>query len=138
MTQGHSLTFLAYESSPADTGEPTVTQVYPVRSDVLAVEIATGKVIYGQQVPYRPELEDQIQEADERGDRMVVKRDRARLGHLIGPSRDILYTFDQFVGSDLDPQWLDRPDSYRLTSTTDYCVRSSASASQSVSQKQAN
>ncbi len=119
VTQGRSLTFIAYESSPAETGEPTVTQVYPVRSDVLAVEIETGKVIYGQQVPYKPAPGDQIQEPDEQGDRVVLKRGRERLGHLIGPNRDILYTFDQFKGSDLEPQWADRPDSYRLTSATD-------------------
>ena len=125
ITQGRSLTFIAYESgSQANDGEPTVTQVYPVRSDILALEIETGKVILGKQVPYKPASVDLIQPADDRGDRVVLQRNRQRLGHLIGANRDILYTFDQFEGSNLDPEWADRPGSYRLTSKTDAEFRS--------------
>jgi len=113
LTQGQALTFVAHGRDRAPTGEPTVTQVYPVRADVLAVEIETGTVIYGQQRPYVPLPGDRLRNGNE------VRRNGSTVGILVGANQDILYSPDAFKGSDLDESWADRAASYRLSSPTD-------------------
>ena len=113
LTEGQSLSFVSHVAKPSSDGSPVVTQIYPVRSDILALEIQTGTVVPGQQQPYEPEPEDDINDDD------IVKRDGQTLGKLVGTDNSILYTFDQYVGEDINQSWLHTADHYRLHSPND-------------------
>ncbi|MDB9528263.1 glycoside hydrolase family 9 protein [Oscillatoria sp. CS-180] len=113
LTEGETLLFAALKSRQRANGLPTVTQVYPVSADMLAVEIETGSVTYGQQRRYRPRSSDQIE------DNGVLKRDGQTIGRVVGRDRTILYPLDQYQGRDVPQSWLDNLRSYRLTSPTD-------------------
>lgn len=113
LAQGETLLFAASEPGQWTDGTPTVTQVYPVSDDILAVEIETGKVIPGQQYTYRSQSSDLVT------DEGVLKRNGESLGYIVGRNSDILYTFDRYQGRDIRQRWLDTTRNYRLTSTTD-------------------
>lgn len=95
-----------------------VSQAYLVKSDILAVRVDTGKVIYGKQIPYQPQAGDQIVQPRPVGDDWVIRNGKA-IGALVGKQRNTLHTLDQFVPSAFDPQWADRITSYRITSQDD-------------------
>ncbi|HEY9890022.1 MAG TPA: glycoside hydrolase family 9 protein [Candidatus Obscuribacterales bacterium] len=108
LTQGRSLLVAAQPRPGAPQGVPTVTRVYPVQANLLAVEIETGRVVYGRQLPYQPQPGDRV---DEDG---RVQRQSRPLGRLVGAEQTLVYTFDQYQGRDLPARWLDEPDHYQL------------------------
>jgi len=112
-TEGQALLYAAHGNQQSIDGEPTVTQIYPVKDDILAIEIETGAVAYGYQQPYQPEPGDRV------NDKNIVRRDQQKIGRLVGADEDILYTFDEYQGNDLSQEWLTTPQNYRLTSPAD-------------------
>ncbi|WP_017327468.1 glycoside hydrolase family 9 protein [Synechococcus sp. PCC 7336] len=101
----------------AETSAPQIARVYPVREDVLALEIETGRVIRGEQQIYVPDPRDEIAE-NGKGEAWVTRNGRA-LGVLVGDDRQILYSLDRFAGDPLDTDWADRPQSYAIASPND-------------------
>ncbi len=93
-----------------------------VATDVMAIRIDSGRIIYAEQMPYESQPSDQIHEmphSNTGGQQRWVYRDGAYIGALVGPNDETLYTFDQVVEDALDPAWLSNPASYALSSTDD-------------------
>ena len=93
-----------------------------VAADIMAIRIDAGRIIYGEQMPYERQLEDQIHEmahADTGGQQRWVYRDGTYIGALVGPNDETLYAFDQIIPDTLDPAWLSNPSSYAVTSSDD-------------------
>jgi endoglucanase len=95
----------------------TVTQIYPVREDFLAVEITTGTIIHGQQKPYKPEFGDRIEPQPNNND--LVTTLTSKKGSLVGKDKKILYSFDQRSGLNLEASWLSAPQTYTIQSSDD-------------------
>lgn len=100
----------------ANSDRLQVAQAYPVRQDVLAIQINTGRTLYGEQVPYEPQIGDRL---DRKQRETWVRRGTQAIGALAGQNEDILYTFDRYTGKRLDPDWADQPISYSIVSATD-------------------
>ena len=98
------------------TPDLTVTDVYTVQPNIVAVRLEVGKTLYGQQVPYESDPHDQIQIQRQTH---WLKRDNQELGVLVGRERDILYPYDQYEGGGLDTDWVDQTVSYHITSVED-------------------
>lgn len=98
-----------------------VQQVYTVRQDILAIAVETGKVTYGQQLPYQPQPDDQRSTKDDR--QPQVRRKGQVIGTLVGDDEDILYTYDRLEGETLNTDWADQARSYQITSRTDPAYR---------------
>jgi endoglucanase len=109
---------LSLSGNAVGNSQIRVSQAYLVKSDILAIRIDTGKVIYGKQIPYQPQSGDQIAQPRPTGDDWVIRNGKA-IGGLVGKQRNVLHTLDQFVPSNFDPQWADRMTSYRITSQDD-------------------
>ncbi|NEQ30273.1 MAG: hypothetical protein F6K04_04620 [Leptolyngbya sp. SIO4C5] len=97
--------------SALQTGDPRVMQIYPVRPDMLAVRIDTGKIERGQQVPYRSQPGDKITNP-EKG---WLQRDGELIGAVVGLDQDRLTQFDQFSGEAIDTALADQPATYAVT-----------------------
>jgi endoglucanase len=76
-------------------------QVYPVRSDIIVIEINTGNVIRGKQDPFNPKFGDQYAKQRPTNADDWVKRLGQPVGALVGPNRDLIYGFDSLAGKDL-------------------------------------
>jgi len=92
---------------------PSVTYLGPVAPDTLCLKVQAGRTEYGPQGPYQAQPGDQV------GEDRWVKRDGRCIGALVGPKRDILQTFDRFVGQQLDTARAAVPASYLLSSSDD-------------------
>ncbi len=114
------------EKAASQPNQIKVSQTYLVKPNVLAIEINTGKVIHGQQIPYRSESGDRVEQPRPVGDDWVIRNGKA-IGSLVGKQRNTLYPFDQFVASPFDPQWADRMTSYQVRSSDDNTYASSLS-----------
>jgi endoglucanase len=101
-----------------DRPQIKVSQAYLVKPDILTLQINSGQVVLGKQVPYQKQFGDQVKQPRPVGDDWV-SRGGQEIGSLAGPQRNILRTFDQVVGARLDPQWADQQTSYKITSSTD-------------------
>jgi endoglucanase len=106
-------------SSPTSQTEATntVTQIYPVREDFLAVEISTGVILHGQQESYRPQVGDRIESQTNNND--LVKNLLKVKGSLIGKDKKTLYSFDQRSGLTLEASWLANNQTYSIQSSDD-------------------
>ena len=106
------------ETSQTDVDSPdlAVTNVYTVQPNIVAIRLEVGKTLYGKQVPYEPDPNDHIQV---QGNNHQLRRDNQELGSLVGREKNILYTFDQYLGDRLDVNWADQTASYRITSVDD-------------------
>jgi endoglucanase len=100
-----------------ETSTNTITQVYPVREDFLAVEISTGSIIRAQQQTYRRQLGDRIEPQTKNSD--LVKTLTEKKGSLIGKDKKILYPFDQRSGLTLETNWLSNSQTYSIQSSED-------------------
>ncbi|MGK7911810.1 MAG: glycoside hydrolase family 9 protein [Synechococcus sp.] len=89
------------------------SQAYIVSPSIVAIEIDPPPISYAQQVPYQPSPLDRT--VTERQHNWVMRGPNA-IGSLVGPNQDILYPFERYTPSTLDADWLDKPNSYRLTS----------------------
>jgi endoglucanase len=112
LTGGQPWLFAGQPQRQSRDGEPMVTQIYPVKANILAVEIETGAVIYGEQQPYESQPGDRVTNKN------IVKRNGQRLGKLVGAEQDMLYTFDQYRGTEISSEWLQNSRNYRLSSPT--------------------
>lgn len=95
----------------------TVTQIYPVREDFLAIEITTGTIIHAEQKPYRAELGDRIEPQNNNNDLVIGLIEKK--GSLIGKDKKTLYPFDRRSGIKLDANWLASPKTYTIQSADD-------------------
>jgi endoglucanase len=95
----------------------TVTQIYPVREDFLAVEISTGSIIHAQQQIYKPQLGDRIEPQANNSD--LVKTLTEKKGSLVGKDKKILYPFDRRSGLTLEAKWLSNSQTYSIQSSED-------------------
>lgn len=102
-------------------GEPTVTQIYSIKEDILAVEIEAGKVFPGRQVAYRAQRGDRV------NDEQVVIRRGKKIGRLVGEQPKKIYTFDQYQGRVLSRRRLMHRRNYRLRSATETTLQSEIS-----------
>ena len=115
--------FFAFCSKPADTApKPPVQQEKPAvewlgtaAPDVVSITIRAGRVEYGSQELYKQAKGDQIREGN---GNLWVFRDGRMFGALIRKEGKII-TFDRVVGERPDPQLLDRPEGYGITSPDD-------------------
>jgi endoglucanase len=76
-------------------------QVYPVRSDVMAIEINSGTVIRGKQNPFNPQFGDRYAQQRPAQDDDWVKGLGGTRGALVGRDRKLIYSLDQLGGKDL-------------------------------------
>lgn len=101
-----------------DRSRLNVTYVYTVAPDILALQIDTGKVQYGQQEPYQAWPGDQVAQPRPEGDDWV-RRGWWYAGSLVGKDRNLLYTFDRYHGTDLNVTWAEQLNSYQISSESD-------------------
>ena len=83
-------------SDGSELTQVSPAQIYAVRPDILAVEVAPPAVTLGQQIPYVVKA----------GDRIIVRRRQSRIsrngvpiGILVGINQDTLYTYDTVADS---------------------------------------
>jgi endoglucanase len=100
-----------------ETATDTVTQIYPVREDFLAVEIITGSIIHAQQQTYKAKLGDRIEPQTNNTD--LVKTPTEKKGSLVGKDKKTLYPFDQRSGLTLEASWLSNSQTYSIQSSDD-------------------
>jgi endoglucanase len=104
----------AFAAPPS--GRLKVTHIAPVSPDTIAVTIAAGAIVYGDQVPYTKQPGDRV---DREGHaRWVFRKDRY-FGSLVGEDETLIYTADRFVGDRLDGKWAGRVESYLIASRND-------------------
>jgi endoglucanase len=82
-------------------GKLVPQQVYPVRSDMIAIEINSGVVVRGKQNPYKPKFGDKFaKQRPAKADDWVTRFGQP-VGALVGPKRNLIYGFDTLGGKDL-------------------------------------
>ncbi|MGP1372155.1 MAG: glycoside hydrolase family 9 protein, partial [Almyronema sp.] len=96
-----------------ETDQPRVTQVYVVRPDILAIQIETGKIEKGGQVPYVADVSDRIAQENNGW----LKRDGQLIGAVVGRNKEVLTQFDQFSGEALETEVADQPETYSVTAS---------------------
>lgn len=106
----------AYLLGNSDVQRPTVVQAYLVDRDKLALRVETSDIVFGTQVPYEAQPQDEIFVS---GLETWVSRDGVQIGYLAGAERKILRTFDEFIGEALDVSWADNPLNYSISSSSD-------------------
>jgi endoglucanase len=89
-------------ASQAKTPLIKPSQVYPIRADLLAIEIPTRQVIRTQQKPYKKELGDIVAQPRPKKDDWVKTPLGQTKGALVGKNRQVIYGFDRLVGPQLD------------------------------------
>ena len=108
----------AYLLGNSDVQQPTVVQAYLVDRDKLALRVETSDIVFGTQVPYEAQPQDEIF-VSASGLETWVSRNGEEIGYLAGAERKILRTFDEFIGEALDVGWADDPLSYSISSPGD-------------------
>ena len=95
--------------------------VYPVSDTVLAIEVPAPAVIPGRQQPYVSQPEDTVASGTSATGltQQLVVRAGKTIGELVGPSSQILYTYDQVEPSTFNLAAADAPASYVISSSTD-------------------
>ncbi|MEL6158177.1 MAG: glycoside hydrolase family 9 protein [Cyanobacteria bacterium J06623_5] len=107
---------LTVEAVQPEAAHPTVSQVYAVSQNIIAIRFDTGQVIQGQQIPYEQQPGDRTQ-AGANGQATWLIRNGKKVGLLVGKDQSILYPLDQLVGDALDPALLQQPQRYRIEPT---------------------
>ena len=95
--------------------KPVVESIGTVTPDIASITLRAGRMEYGRQEPYAQAKGDQVREGN---GNLWVFRDGRMFGALIRKEGKIM-TFDRVVGERPDPQLLDRPDGYGITSPDD-------------------
>ncbi len=111
----HRLAVLMSRSSDVAQPQPPA-QVYAVSPTVLAVEIAAPAVTLGQQSPYQPKADDQMVPD---GGRSQLRRNGQKIGLLVGPNQDTLFTYDQADSTAFQLRAANRKGSYIIASSDD-------------------
>ncbi|MEM9161999.1 MAG: glycoside hydrolase family 9 protein [Cyanobacteria bacterium P01_F01_bin.4] len=120
--------FLLGRGNASEQSLPEVSQVYAVSRDMIALRFDAGRVVYGEQMPYRPEANDQIRET-KRPLATWLSRDNQSVGYLVGADQAILFTLDQFIEQPLDRRWLQQPQSYQITAVSSGATAYASTAS---------
>ncbi len=113
------------QSSRANPSPPIkLSQVYPVRDDILAIEINPGEVIRGRQQPYKKAAGDIIEQPRPKKDDWVKtliggKGVLKAKGALVGSNRQIIYGFDRLKGPGLNLSDWKTTAAVGITSTDD-------------------
>ncbi|TWU64604.1 glycoside hydrolase family 9 protein [Crateriforma conspicua] len=94
---------------------PVVEHVGAVAPDVLCLRIRAKDIVFGEQSAYQRQPGDEIKISHHR----VIIRDGKPFAYLVGPSDDLMQSFDRVVGEPLDPKWASRRGSYRISSDDD-------------------
>ena len=111
-------------SDGSELTQVSPAQIYAVRPDILAVEVAPPAVTLGQQIPYVVKA----------GDRIIVRRRQSRIsrngvpiGILVGINQDTLYTYDTVADSSFRVALADASEHYRIASRRDRHYRKALS-----------
>jgi endoglucanase len=121
LVQGLGLLPLSTEDyTKVSSGEVPEARInaYLVRSDILAIEIDTQVLIWGEQVPYVAQESD-VRYVSNDGQTRWIVRNGKDYGYLVGKDEIIIRTLDYIVGEPLDFNWADQSGSYLVSSTTD-------------------
>ncbi len=86
-----------------------------VRPDVLAIQVNTGTVTHGRQMPYVAQPGDGKSE----GGDTWLERNGKPIGALVGKDKRIFYSFDRYSGTKLNSSLADQPNTYSLIAKTD-------------------
>jgi endoglucanase len=115
-----TVTLTSCTNATAKAKQIKPTQVYPVRSDILAIEIDMGKVTHATQQPYKSALGDQIEQPRPKTDTDWVKTPMGGVkGALVGNDRKLILGFDQLQGQELEVTTWKRPTAVLIRSTDD-------------------
>jgi endoglucanase len=82
-------------------GKISPHQIYPVRSDIVAIELEANQVLRGKQTPYARAIGDQVPADRPDFDDDWVTRLGKTKGALVGRDRQLIYGFDQLMGKDI-------------------------------------
>ncbi|MBE9029751.1 glycoside hydrolase family 9 protein [filamentous cyanobacterium LEGE 11480] len=117
------------QSTSQGLGEQRLTpqQVYPVRSDIVAIEIHTGHVIRGKQQRFQRQFGDYITPHRHATKDDWVKRFGRARGALVGHDRKQFYGFDRLTGKDLNISNWRNSENIRIQSSDDPRYRSAQS-----------
>jgi endoglucanase len=106
-------------SQGLDPNPLTAQQVYPVRSDIIAIEINSGTVIRGKQTRFNRQPGDRLAKTRPAQSSDWVQRKGESLGALVGKNRELIYGFDDLVGQDLTLSAWQNPAKIRIQSSDD-------------------
>jgi endoglucanase len=76
-------------------------QIYPVRSDIIAIELEANQVLRGKQATYASTVGDLVPAQRPAFDDDWVTRLGKTKGALVGRDRKVIYGFDQLMGKDI-------------------------------------
>ncbi len=107
---------LAHVGAAGERPGPRVLHIGRVAPDTLGVTLQDGTVEYGRQLPYEARPGDAVGQQEQH---LTVRRDGVFLGWLVGKERRLVCTPDRVVGRMADIAWLDRAESYALSSEED-------------------
>ncbi|MEO1621422.1 MAG: glycoside hydrolase family 9 protein, partial [Cyanobacteria bacterium J06632_3] len=104
------------------TAEPVQpAHIYAVSPNVIAVEIPAPSVTRGRQIAYEPLPTDVLRTKRDHNqrDRTQVYRAGIPVGILVGPEKDILYTYDRVSPSSFNLGSADAPERYSISALRD-------------------
>ncbi|MFC1582988.1 cellulase N-terminal Ig-like domain-containing protein [Planctomycetota bacterium] len=108
--------FPAGAASLAADETPRILHVGMVAPDMLGITVQAGRIIYGEQHPYKKQPGDTVKE---KGHQVTVQRKGVFLGWLVGHDRQLIYTEDRLAGRMLNTGWADQAAYYRISSKDD-------------------
>jgi endoglucanase len=121
------LRLIASTSQGVANGRLIPQQVYPVRSDIIAIEINSGVVARGKQSPYKSQSGDKYAKQRPAQSDDWVSRSGQPVGALVGPKRNLLYSFDALGGKDLTISDWRNSEKIRVQSSDDPSYRTARS-----------
>jgi endoglucanase len=110
---------IAATSQGLVNGKLPVQQVYPVRADIVAIEINSGVVIRGKQNPFKPKFGDQYAKQRPAQTDDWVRRLGQPIGALVGKQRELIYSLDTLSGKDLTISAWRNSEKIRIQSSDD-------------------
>lgn len=103
----------AQDRSPTNASDLVrLIHVGAATPDTIAVTIEHGKISRGQQIPFKLEPTDNVEGG--KFTSLVVQRDGQPLGALVGPGRDILFTYDTFVDQPIPLRYVMQTESWKI------------------------
>ena len=98
-------------SKNIDTSNIPTTHIYTVSDHIVALQIKTGDVVRGRQVPYDAQPNDVIKK-----DGWVYRQGKA-LGQRLPEQPDMIWLADEYVGPKLNTKCADTLDHYQITTS---------------------
>ena len=97
----------------SDSIAPEKVHAFLASPNIIALRIDANQVVWGEQVPYKPEEGDQIRNGQ------TLARDGKAIGIITGTNQDMFRPFDRLDGQRLNTDWADRSESYLIRSPED-------------------